>query len=138
MVIVLLLELDELLHQTLGDSLITLLSVEIVQLFRVGVQVVEFPLVDVVVEVDEFPSVGSADTIVALHAVLRGVFVIVVVKALTPVFRVLSLQERQKRLALYVVGNRCTGKFEEGWRIVDVLHHFLDVALGVEALRKGA
>ena len=37
LVVVLLLELDELLHQTLGDCLITLLSVEIVQLFRVGV-----------------------------------------------------------------------------------------------------
>jgi hypothetical protein len=94
LVIVLFLELDKLLHQTLGDSLITLLSVEIVQLFRVGVQVVKLPFVDVVVEVDEFPSVGSADTIVALHAVLRGIFVIVVVKALTPVFRVLPLQER--------------------------------------------
>lgn len=79
LVVVLLLELDKLLHQTLGDSLITLLSVEIVQLFRVGVQVVEFPFVDVVVEVDEFPSVGSADTIMALHAVLRRIFVIVVV-----------------------------------------------------------
>ena len=61
-------------HQWLHKRLV----VEIVQFVRVVEQVVEFPVVDVVVEVYEFIS-AVAHAVVSLHAMLGRVFVEVIV-----------------------------------------------------------
>ena len=61
-------------HQRLHERL----AVEVVQLVRVVEQVVELPVVDVVIEVDELIS-AVAHTVVSLHAMLGRVFVEVIV-----------------------------------------------------------
>ena len=94
LVVILLLQAYEFLFQ-LGRFLFGAgLSVEVVELVGVVVQVVEFPRVDVAIEVDELPAVRGAHAVVALHAVLGWVLVVMVIHAFAPVFGVLALQQR--------------------------------------------
>ena len=82
-VIVLLLQIGELLHHTLGDALSARLFVEVVELVGVVLEVVEFPLVNVVIEVDELVAL-VAYTVVALHGMLGWILVEVVVEGVAP------------------------------------------------------
>ena len=100
------------------------------EFLRVFVKIVEFPSVDVLIEVDEFPTVGGAHAIVTLHTVLGRIFVVVVIEAFAPICGMFALEQGQQRLSLNVVGYFGAGDVEEGGRIVNVLHHLFDVATG--------
>ena len=119
-VIVLLLQGGELLHHALGDALGTGLSVEVVKLVGVVLEVIEFPCVDVVVEVDELVAL-VAYAIVTLHRVLGWILVEVVVEGIAPV-GALAFEQRQERLAMHLLGHLYTCKVEEGGAVVNVLH----------------
>ena len=127
------LQASEFLHQSLGHLLRALLAVEVVELVRVFVEVVEFPGIDVAIEVDEFPAVGGAHAAVALDGMLGGIFVEVVVEAFAPVLGMFAAKEWQEAFALDVARYLCAGNVEEGGRVVDVLHHFGDVAAGLQS-----
>ena len=62
---------------------------------RVVAKVVKFPLVNIVVEVDEFEVLG-AYAVMTLDRVLGWIFIIVVIHSLTPVFRGLAFQDLAK------------------------------------------
>ena len=66
------------------------------------------------------------NTIVTANRVLGRVFVVVIVKRLTPVGRLLTLKEWEERTALNVRRHLCTSYIEEGWGIVDILYHLFD------------
>ena len=101
-------------------------AVDVVHLRGVSLQVIQFPLVDVAIEVDELVARG-AYAVVALHHVLGGEFVEVVVYRLAPrPAMFLSLQQGHERLALNVGRDGGSGHFEERGGVVDVLHHFID------------
>ena len=70
----------------------------------------------------------------ALHGMFGGILVEVVVEALAPILGVFATEEREKRDALNVGGNGSAGKVEESGGVVNVLHHFLDVAARFQPL----
>lgn len=102
LVVILLLEADELLHQAGSDFLSTRLAIDVVHLVRVGVEIIKFPLINVVVEVNELVTIRTAYTIMTLYSMFGRIFIIVVVDALAPVLGVFALQQRQERHALNV------------------------------------
>lgn len=85
LVVILLLQTDKLLHQAGSDFLSTRLAIDVVHLVRVGVEIIKFPLIDVVVEVNELVTIRTAYTIMTLYGMFGRIFIIVVVDALTPV-----------------------------------------------------
>lgn len=103
-VLVLGLEFLQLGVQVAGHFLVARLAIKVVHFLGVFLEVVEFPLVDVVVEVDELVALG-AHTIVALHHVLGRILVEVVVERLAPVGRLLAAKQGQQGGALDVVGD---------------------------------
>lgn len=102
LVVILLLQADKLLHQAGSDFLSTRLAIDVVHFVRVGVEIIKFPLIDVVVEVNELVTIRTAYTIMTLYSMFGRIFIIVVVDALAPVFGVFALQQRQERHALNV------------------------------------
>lgn len=104
LVVILLLQADKLLHQAGSDFLCTRLAIDVVHLVRVGVEIIKFPLIDVVVEVNELVTIRTAYTIMTLYGMFGRIFIIVVVDALAPVFGVFALQKWQERHALNVAG----------------------------------
>ena len=64
----------QLYFQAVGESLIARLSAEVVQLIGVFQQIVEFPCVNVMIEMYELVSV-SADAVMPLHAVFGRILV---------------------------------------------------------------
>ena len=52
-----------------------------------------------------------------------------VIKRLPPIARFLTFQQRKHRFALNVIRDIYPRCFENCWRIVDILHHLLDVSL---------
>ena len=125
-VTVLFLEVKEAGFEVFGDGFIAFLAIEVVQFLRVGLQVEQLPLIDVIVEMDELVSVG-ADAVVAFHHVLGRVFIEMVVEGIAPCVRVFSFEEGNKRYALYVIRNFRSGEFEEGRGVVYVLHQLRNV-----------
>ena len=106
--IVLNLQTEQFFFHFASDFLHAGTAVEVVHLGGVGLEVVEFPSVHVVVEVDELVTL-IAHTVVTTHIVLGGVLVVVVVDALAPVLWVLAFEERHERNALNVGGYGGTG-----------------------------
>ena len=102
-IVVLHLETKEFLLHLTGDFFHAGFTIEIVHLGGIGFQIIEFPSIDVVVEMDEFVAI-VAHAVVATHTVLCGILVVVIVDALTPVFRVLSLEQRHERNARMSAG----------------------------------
>lgn len=102
LVVILLLQADKLLHQAGSDFLSTRLAIDVVHLVRVGVEIIKFPLINVVVEVNELVTIRTAYTIMTLYGMFGRIFIIVVVDALAPVFGVFALQQWQERHALNV------------------------------------
>ena len=126
-IIKLLLEFGELLHHTLGDALGAGLSVEVVELVGVVLQVVQLPLVDVVVEVDELVAI-VAYAIVALHGMLGRILIEVVVEGVAPL-GLLALEQGEERVAVHLLGYLYACKIEEGGAVVDVLYELGHIAL---------
>ena len=131
-VIVLLHGLFEALAHFGGHLFCSGLAVNVVHLLRVVLEVIEFPMVNVVIEVHQRISV-RADAIVALDGVFGGILVIVIVELVTPVGRVFAAQKRHERFALDVFRNFDSGNFEEGRGVVYVLNHLLYVATSLQA-----
>ena len=128
-----LLQLAQLLHHLLRHLLGAGLSVDVMQFLRIVPKVVELPLVDVVVEMNELVAL-VANAVMALHGVLGRIFVVVVVEAFAPALGMFSLEERHERHTLYVGRHLHPRQFEECRRIVDVLHQLVDVAFPRVAL----
>ena len=132
-VVILLLQLHEFVAHRFDDGLHSGQVVDVVHLVRVVGEVVKLPVVDIVVEVDEFIT-AVAHAVVAFHSVLGGIFVEVVVESIAPLHILVAAKQWHHRHALYVARDGCSCQFEEGGSIIDVLHHFGDVAAAVEAL----
>ena len=91
---ILLLQLHEHLFQQRSYLLCSGLSVDIVELMLVILKVKEFPNT-IVIEVDEFVTLG-ADTKMALHSVLIGVLIIVVIYTIAVRLPLLAFEDRKE------------------------------------------
>ena len=88
--------------QALLELFFSGLPVYIVHLLGVRVQVVHLPLVygfgrvlfGTRIKVNKLISICCADTIMTPYAVLCGIFVIMIVKALTPILGMFALEQR--------------------------------------------
>ncbi len=69
------------------------------------------------------------------HHVDAGVFVVVIVNALSPVAGILAFQQRHQRRALHVAGNRAPGHFEKRLGVVEVLHQIFVMGTGLRDTR---
>src|SRR3546814_6002429 len=98
----------------------------------IGLQVVEFPGVNVVaVEAGELVAV-VAHSVMRARRVEARIFVIMIVDGLAPVRGCAPAEQGDERAALDRVGSDHAGKREEGRRIVDVLDRCRDPRAGTD------
>ena len=91
---ILLLQLHEFLLQLRSDFLCSGLTVDIVELVLVVLKIEEFPN-SILIEVDEFVTLG-ADTKMALHSVLIGVLIIMVIYTIAVRLPLLAFEDRKE------------------------------------------
>ena len=101
-IVILLLQTKQFLLHFLGYTLHLGITIEIMHLCGIVLQIIEFPSIIVVVEVHELVAVAT-HTIVTAHAVFSGIFVVVIVDTLAPVFGMRGAGERAKRLGYRLV-----------------------------------
>ena len=125
----------ELHHHGTCDVLGARLAENVVHLGWVIFKVVEFPLVYVIVEMDELVAV-VAHSVMALYHVFGGEFIEVIVESVAPIFGMFATDEGHQRFSLDVGGFCHSRNLKESRRLVNVLDHFSYVAAAVKALRK--
>ena len=112
-------------HELTSNLLRPFLPIDIVHLLRVSLQIIEFPCVYVIVEMDEFVAL-STDSIMTLHHVFCWVFIEMIIDGIAPFLGSLLLaQQREQTLALQVLGNRRTSQIKERRGIINVLDHLV-------------
>ena len=117
----------EALFEALGNLLGAGLSVNVVKLLRIVLEVVEFPHVNIFIEMDERVAVG-ANTIVALYGMLCGEFMEMIIKRIAPILGLLTSKKGKHAHTVHIFRNGYATEVEEGGSIVNVLHHLRNVA----------
>ena len=113
------------------ELLVSWLAVEVVGLIGIGLEIVEFELLRVDEELDEFVAVG-ADAAAGTNVFEAGVLVVLVEPVLAPGGVGLAFGEREHALALHVGGNGQAGDCEKGWGDVEVQDHFIGFGSGLD------
>ena len=120
------LEFYEALFEALGNLFGAGLPVDVVKLLRIVLEVVEFPHVDVFIEVDECVTICTY-SVMALHGMLCREFVEMIVKRIAPILGLLTAKEGKHAHTVHIFRNGYATEVEEGGSIVNVLHHLRNV-----------
>src|SRR5690554_5804206 len=75
---------------------VALLPVKILHLHRIGFQIKQLPLINIVVKMDKLVAMRLY-SIVTLHRMLRGVLVVMIIERLTPIGRGLFTREQRNK-----------------------------------------
>ena len=121
------LEFYEALFEALGNLFGAGLSVDVVKLLGIVLEVIEFPHVDVFIEVDECVAICTY-SIVALYGMLCREFMEMIIKRIAPVLGLLTSKKGEHAHTVHIFRYGNATEVEEGGSIVNVLHHLRNVA----------
>ena len=103
------------------------MSVDVVKLLGIVLKVVEFPHVNIFIEMDECVAICTY-SVMALNGMLCGEFVEMIVKRIAPILGLLTAKEGKHAHTVHIFRNGNSAEVEEGGSIVNVLHHLRNVA----------
>ena len=102
---------------------------------RIALDIIQFPPVDIIIEMYQFISFRT-NSIMTFYHMLGRIFIEVIIQRFPPIFRMFSFQQRQQRYSLNIIRYRRTCQFKESRRIIDILNHLGDVAFTIETFRQ--
>ena len=103
---------------------------EVLRLADIVLQVVELPLVHVIIEMSKLELLGD-DSVMTFDHMHRRVFIVVIINGISVPFFIISRKQRNETFALHIVRRRNAGRFQQGLGEVQVLYHLIGDGLGL-------